>query len=241
LRALITRPREDAEEIAGPLRERGIEPVIVPMLDIAFLPDPVLDLSGVQALLFTSANGVRAFAAACGARALPVFAVGDATAAEARRQGFASVQSAAGDVSSLTSLVIGNVDPKAGALLHVAGSAVAGDLAGQLGAEGFLLRRAVLYEARPAAGLSENIEEALQNKTIDIVLFFSPRTAATFVTLIRKAGLETACRAMTALCLSAAVAKAAGDLPWRDMRCARRADGPAMIDEVDAILRQARG
>jgi len=84
LRALITRPREDAEEIAEQLRARGIESVIEPMLAIVPVPHPGLDLTDVQALLFTSANGVRAFAAATTVRSLPVFAVGDATAAAAR-------------------------------------------------------------------------------------------------------------------------------------------------------------
>ena len=241
LRALITRPREDAEEIAEQLRARGIEPVIEPMLAIVPVPHPGLDLTDVQALLFTSANGVRAFAAATTVRSLPVFAVGDATAAAARSKGFVAVNSAAGDVSSLASLVARSLDPKRGALLHAAGGAVAGDLAGLLNDQGFSVRRSVLYEARPATGLSADLVAALRDNAINMTLFFSPRTAATFVTLMHDAELEPACRNMAAFCLSPAVAKAARVLPWRELRCAARPDGPAMLDEIDAALRQVQG
>ena len=44
--------------------------------------------------------------------------------------------------------------PEGGRLLHVAGSDVAGDLAGLLRDAGFAIERVVLYEARPVAGLS---------------------------------------------------------------------------------------
>ncbi len=86
MRALITRPREDAEALAGLLRERDIESVIEPMLVIRSLEGAEVDFEGVQALLLTSANGARALAGRePGAgkadwRHLRVFAVGNATA-----------------------------------------------------------------------------------------------------------------------------------------------------------------
>ena len=86
LRALITRPEEDAAPLAAALIQRGIETSIESLLSIRTLPEAEIDLSGVQAMLFTSANGVRAFAELAAAkglagwRELPVLAVGDATA-----------------------------------------------------------------------------------------------------------------------------------------------------------------
>jgi len=63
---LITRPEEDAKPLADALAERGIASVIEPLLAIRTLPETAAplaeDLAGVQAILFTSANGVRAFA-----------------------------------------------------------------------------------------------------------------------------------------------------------------------------------
>ena len=151
-RILITRPREDAEPLAALLAEHGIDSLIEPLMLAEILAGETLDLAGVQALIATSANGVRAFAARDPCRSIPVCCVGDATARAAREAGFADVSSAAGDVEALAEMIVGRHDPADGAFLHIAGTVTAGDLAGRLQASGFAYRRAVLYEMRPAAG-----------------------------------------------------------------------------------------
>jgi uroporphyrinogen-III synthase len=240
-RALVTRPEEDAAPLAAALAERGIDVALEPLLSIEPLADAALDLAGMQALLFTSANGVRAFVQLARERALggwtdiPALTVGDASAAAARTAGFAHVESAGGDVEALARLAISRLDPKAGPLFHAAGSAVAGDLAGRLGDAGFELRRAVLYEAKPATQLSPTTVTDLANGAFDLALFFSPRTAATFVSLVRNEGegVVAGCRQTTALCLSPAVATAAHELPWRAVASAARPDLPSILDLVD--------
>jgi uroporphyrinogen-III synthase len=238
MRALITRPRIDAIETADHLLRRGIEPVIEPVLEIVALPGAKPDLAGVQAVLFTSANGVRAFAAADPARDFPVFAVGDATASEARRLGFARVASARGDVEDLARLVAKSLDPGAGAVLHAAGSVAAGDLAGILSQSGFSVRRAVLYESKPVENFSPGTLEQLHNNAIGMVLFFSPRTAAAFVTLAVAAGLEAALGGTAAFCLSEAVTRAARGIEWQETICASRPELAALMNEIDGWMRR---
>ena len=80
MRALITRPQEDAADLAAALHARGIEPLVEPLLQIKPVPGASIDLDQVQALLFTSANGVRAFAALSDRRDLPAFTVGEKSA-----------------------------------------------------------------------------------------------------------------------------------------------------------------
>src|SRR5262245_6346516 len=243
LRALITRPEEDAAPLAAALNQRGIETTIESLLSIRTLTDAELDLSGVEAILFTTANGVRAFAelaaakGAAGWREIPVFAVGDATARTARAAGFAQVASAAGNVESLAELVSARLDPKKGPLFHAAGSAVAGDLAGSLGGRGFELRRTMIYEARPAETLSPATLEALRDGAFDLILFFSPRTAATFAALTQAAGDKTVdgCRHAAALCLSPAVAGAITALPFRTVETAAHPDLPSMLQLVEKV------
>jgi uroporphyrinogen-III synthase len=240
-RALVTRPEEDAAPLAAALAARGIDVALEPLLAIEPLADAALDLAGVQALLFTSANGVRAFVQLARDRNLggwpdiPVLTVGDASAAAAQAAGFTRVESAGGDVEALARLAIERLDPKAGPLFHAAGSAVAGDLAGRLGEAGFELRRTVLYEAKPAAQLSPATVTDLANGAFDLALFFSPRTAATFVGLARSEGegVVAGCRQTTALCLSPAVAAAAQELPWRAVASAARPDLPSILELVD--------
>lgn len=183
MRLLITRPEEDSRQLAEALAALGHEVVPGPLLEIAEIADAPLDMEDVTGLLVTSANGLRAFARRIEARDLPVWAVGDASARCARDFGFTRVESAAGDVEALAALVADRVEPGAGVLLHPAGSKVAGDLAGRLEASGHRYRRAVLYEARKATRLPGPTAEGLKAGRLDGVLFFSPRTAETFVAL----------------------------------------------------------
>ncbi len=237
MRVLITRPEEDAAPLAAALRARGHKPSQEPLLHIepaAGVRAP-LDLDGVQAVLFTSANGVRAFARLSQERGLPVFAVGDASARAAREAGFAEVASAAGDVEDLARLVSARLKPEDGALYHGAGRRLAGDLKARLDSAGFTLRRAVLYEAHAASELSSATRTALSTGAIDAVAFFSPRTAQTFGELIQQADLAVACASLDAVCLSAAVAEKLRVLPWRNVRIAAQPDQDALLDCVDSL------
>ncbi|TXH34026.1 MAG: uroporphyrinogen-III synthase [Rhodospirillaceae bacterium] len=237
MRALITRPQEDAAPLAEALSARGIEPVIESLLEIKPIAGAELDLDGVQAVLFTSANGARSFANFTDRRDLPVFTVGDGSGATAKELGFTQVESAGGDVKALASLVCDRLTPQDGVLFHAAGSITAGDLAGDLEKAGFTVRRTPLYTAEQAAALSPETRMNLTLGGIDLVLLFSPRTAAIFAALWQDAGspnLERVC----ALCLSAAVAREVGDLPWRDVFIAERPDLPSMLALVDAELQR---
>src|SRR5256885_4224047 len=151
-RALVTRPRAEAVALAEALDRRGIEAIIEPLLDILYRDEPAPDLAGVRAVHCTSANGVRALARRSGERGIALFAVGEATAARARAEGFSHVESAGGDVDDLARLACERLAPQDGRLLHVAGGDVAGDLAGLLRDAGFAAERVVLDQARPTAG-----------------------------------------------------------------------------------------
>jgi uroporphyrinogen-III synthase len=240
MKALVTRPVEDAAPLVRALETRGIAAVVAPLL--AIVPDPeagrrITDaLIGAQAVLFTSANGARSFAAASARRELPAFAVGDASAAAARIAGFRSVASAGGDVEDLARLVASRLAPMHGAVVHVAGSEVAGDLAGLLATAGFSVRRAVVYAAIPAAALAPAVAAALGSGEVALALFFSPRTAAGFVRLAAAAGIAESCGAVTALALSPAVAAALATLPWQAVRVAEAPTQQALLAALDAVV-----
>ena len=89
MRVMLTRPRADSERLAEALRTRGNDVIIEPMLQVIATGSPP-PLDGVVALIATSANGLRAFAAASDRRDLAVYAVGDATALAAGPIGHAS-------------------------------------------------------------------------------------------------------------------------------------------------------
>lgn len=203
-RVAITRAAPENERTAARVRALGAEPVLAPLLEIHTL-DFDANLIGVQALLFTSANGVRAFAGASAVRDKAVLAVGDATAQTARDLGFSDVRSADGDVGALTTMAESTLDSAAGAVVHFSGAEIAGDLVRALDAAGFEAERRIAYEARAATAIPAGLGGPL-----DVVLFHSPRAARIFVRL----GAPGA-GALTAGCFSAAVADAARGAPWK--------------------------
>lgn len=231
---LITRPKEDAGALAATLTTRGIEVTVEPLLTIQPAALPPIDLTGVQALLFTSANGVRCFAAANSQRNLKVFAVGDSSAQAAKNCGFKNIESASGDVVTLAALVTKRLNIADGALLHAAGSSLAGDLKGQLEAAGFSVRRISLYDSVPATELSPGTLVNLRLGGIDAIVLFSPRSARTFAELWQKAdGEKGGLRNVAALCLSAAVAQEVKHLDWQRVEVATRPDTGALLALID--------
>lgn len=223
LRVAITRAAPDGEYTAGRVRALGAEPVLAPLITI--IPCGYdTNVEDAQALLFTSANGVRAFPDARRLHAKPVLTVGDATAETARAAGFSDVRSAHGDVSKLAELACATLKTDAGKLVHIAGDHVAGDLMGALRAAGFSAERRIAYAARTATVVPPALLEPL-----DIVLFHSARAAETFVRLGAPKAEE-----LTAACLSNAVAEAAAGAKW-----ARVIVSPAPRE--DALLRAALG
>jgi uroporphyrinogen-III synthase len=246
MKALVTRPREDADEIAAALRARGWEPVIEPMFEIRFAEGAAETLApmleGAGAVLFTSANGVRAFARASARRDIEAFAVGDATAKAAREAGFTSVASAGGDVGDLARVVRERVEPPQ-PLVHAAARESAGDLATAL--PGFELRRAVLYEAAPAERLSDATASALRAGEIGLAVFFSPRTAAIFRRLVESAGVTRGLAKADAAALSSAVAAELKPLKWRRVLVAPSPNQAALLAAIDGAVpprqRRSRG
>jgi uroporphyrinogen-III synthase len=221
-RVAITRAQPEAESTAARVRARGHMAIVAPLLTIVPCGYDT-SLHGVQALLFTSSNGVRAFPNHRGAQAVTVLAVGDSTAQAARDSGFANVHSAQGDVGSLAALAKRMLSPASGKLLHIGGADIAGDLAGDLTSAGFLVERRVAYAATAASALPSAYAEPL-----DIVLFHSARAAAAFIAL----GAPHADR-LIAACMSPNVAETAAQTSWAQLVVAPR---PREDDLLDATF-----
>ncbi len=195
----VTRALPGAERTAERVEALGLRAVIAPLIQVRMLSADPIDLTGVAALAFTSANGVAAFAERTFERSLSVFAVGDATEAAARAAGFSSVRSAGGDVAALVEAIAPFKGEFKGVVLHPAAAQPAGDLVAALASRGVEARAITVYETRPAK-LRPDILAMIPR--MDVALLHSPRAAGVLARLLRRrpaAGL-------IALCLSPAVA-----------------------------------
>ena len=235
MRLLVTRPEQESEALAGELEARGHEVTIAPLLSIRYLDGISLPGRDWQALLVTSANGARALGRLADPqlKQIPVLAVGEASAAAAYAEGFLDVRAAEGDVHALDALAARVLDPARGPLFHAAGSVLAGDLKAMLEARGFEVMRLALYEAEKRA-LPQSVTDALKAGRIDGVLFFSPRTAAHFASLVREAGIESSLCGVTAICLSAAVARELDGLAFGAVQAAAEPSLRALMALISA-------
>ena len=222
---LLTRPRGQSEAFAAVLAAElpgRFRPVVSPVLEIVPLPAP-LDLDGLQGLIFTSANGVEQFAARSPDRSLPAWCVGEMTAAAARRAGFAA-RSADGDVGDLAALVVAGHRPGAGDFLHLRGAHAAGDLTGRLAAAGVPARAAAIYDQRPRPLTAEALA-LLAAGGMDVLTFFSPRTARLVAAAGHGAGWNLSRTVAVALSPAADAAFAGPEPALRRIAAAPTRDG----------------
>ena len=230
MRLLVTRPAEDGAATCAALEALGHEGMCEPLITIRDVALSETDgrtlteaLKSAQALLVTSANGARALRRQVSLH-LPdgageisqvrVLAVGAASAEAMGQAGFADVHQAEGDSAALADLAARVCSPDGGALVHISGQAVAGDLQGLLAARGFEVARFVLYEAEASTRFSAATRGALEAGALDGVLFFSARTAKIFCHLCKEERLEGVLRGLRAFCLSASVAQVAQTAPF---------------------------
>jgi len=228
MRILVTRPLEDGVEIAAQLALRGHQALLAPLLEPCFPSGPLLEETGglddVQAILATSANGIRALKTRTARRDIAVFAVGPQTAQAALSNGFSNVRCADGDAKALAEATMGWAT-RQGVLLHVCAQDAPGTLAQILGDAGFTVRRCPLYAIEPAAELAAQVRAALQDGALDAAMFFSPRTARIFAALAHDLPTD----GLTALCISPATAKALGVMRFARSLVAERPNQQAML------------
>jgi len=210
MRVLVTRPELDARREAEALLARGHEPVLAPLLEIEFLKDVPLDLEGAQAIIITSRNALRALAdhpQREEVTALPLIAVGEATAWAGRKFGFHEVTIGPGTGAGLPPIIRREVHPEKGALVHIGAEKVAFDLKSALEADSYEVRRPVLYRSHAVESLPEPVVSELAGGTIKDVLLMSPRTARIFARLAQSQGVVTNAKGLVCYCLSKAIAE----------------------------------
>jgi uroporphyrinogen-III synthase len=236
---LVTRPHPDNEATALALRERGFKAVLAPMLRFEQVPleEPLdADLAGV---IVTSANALRAAGGELATLiALPLFAVGNHTADEARQHGFAKVISAEGDAAKLLKRLRkefrGNETTK---LLYLAGADLSRDLADDLGADGFEVITRTTYRMIALSGFSRETRDAFAANEVEAVLHYSQRSARAFLEAARADGVEISALAVPQCCISANVAAILREAGAVQVLSAASPDEKALLAALERALR----
>ncbi|MGE7206606.1 uroporphyrinogen-III synthase [Sphingomonas sp. NPDC019816] len=217
---VVIRPEPGNAATIAALHDAGLAARSLPLFAARALDWTPPDPAEVDALLFTSAQGVRLAGPALARLAdRPVIAVGPATAAAARAAGLSVVLTGDTDAAAVVAAA------RAGGfarLLHLAGrDRVATDA---------VVR--IVYAAEPI----DIPPDTVRDLTGTIVLLHSARAAARLARLVDDHGVERAAIALVAI--SAKTAAAAGP-GWRAVALAGAPRDDAMIAAARALTRTA--
>ncbi len=226
---VLTRPEQDSEIFAQELESSGFETFIEPMLSIAQVPHDPPDLTGYQALVFTSANAARHYN---GAYDLPVFTVGEKTASALPVQ---ETYNAKSDAAGLCDLIRANIIDTKKPLLHIRGRDVAFDMAEALSKEDITLDPLVVYEAKKTAELSERFLSGLRHEKYEAITFFSKRTAENFMRLADHHDVTSDLRVIKVLSISETVLMCVHSELWKETYIADNPDRKSMLDMIKRV------
>lgn len=214
MRLLVTRPEPGGAATAARLGALGHDVQLTPLLalePIAWQPPP----QPPAALLVTSAAALRhAGPLPAGWHALPLFAVGAATAAAARAAGFADVRSGSAGVQALLDSMAAEGLSSA---LHLAGE----DRTAVTLPPGFTLAIRTVYRAV--------LQPLAAPPAADWVLLYSARTAAHFAAEADRLGAARAGLAIAAISPAALAAAGPG---WQRAVAAATPDEDALLAAI---------
>ena len=234
MRIVLTRPQEDSQRTAAALRAKGHDVLIAPLLRVEPVDARLTTAWG--GIVITSANAAMALAtnaAREGLIKLPLYAVGQRTAAAAREIGFAEIVIAGGDVRDLLRTIVARRADSKGPLLYLAGEDRSGDLIGDLTVRGIAAEMAVVYRAAPAP-FSGDLIDALKVGEVDAVLHFSKRSAESYLAGAKAAQLTKPALALAHYCLSEQIAGPLQTAGAGRVVVAKRPDEASIIDLLAA-------
>jgi uroporphyrinogen-III synthase len=245
---LVTRPSPDDEMTAKSLRARGFDVLCAPMLRFEAVPFQDDADANYGAVIVSSANALRAIASQPGngrLLKLPLFAVGEHTAAAARDAGFAEVTASKGDAGALRDLVVASAKSKqlkkTRPLLYLAGADLARDLGNELGVNGFTVVTRTTYRMVPAPSLPREICDAFVSHDVEAVLHYSRRSARAFLEAARAGGIEISALALPQCCISAAVAAVLREAGATQVTVAASPDENALFEALGRAMKPRAG
>lgn len=227
LPVLVTRPPPGGAETARHLAARGFAPVLAPLLTVQTYARQLPAPEALRGVLVASRQAIPALPALY--HDLPLYAVGDATAAAARAAGFRTVLSAQGTAEDLARLVGAELSREGAPLLLATGLNQGDRLKRLLQTSGFKIIREEVYAAHSVTRLPEDAARMLREARDGWVLLFSRETALCLNRLARAAGLAENFTGLRLAAISAPVAEAVQDLPWARIHVAMDPNEKAVL------------
>ncbi|MFK7944154.1 MAG: uroporphyrinogen-III synthase [Paracoccaceae bacterium] len=215
------------------LDEAGIAHMNWPLSRIETLDNRIKVPGDSQALLFTSANGVRAFAGHSPMRDLPVLCVGRRTEDVARQAGFKAVTCAGGTVAELQAALPTLPHRR---LYYARGEDVSADLAHGLPKD-FAVHEQVVYAAKVGDPPESFVADALASGRIAAISIWSRRNGR-FLADYLETSSKVKVTAINLVAISKNAAEPLGNSGFRRIFVAKVPDAGGMVAAFFAALRQ---
>jgi uroporphyrinogen-III synthase len=234
LRVVVTRPEPGASRTVSLLRDRGFEPILLPLTETVAMPVADLPAIGAAAVAITSANAVRhapkeAIAALA---ALPCHAVGKRTAEAARKAGFLAVGEGPGNAEALADSLAGDFVGKT--IVYLCGRVRFPAFEQRLEAAGVQVHAVETYDTLAVSYSDEAVLARLSGQPADAVLLYSARAAAAMQSLTKRPALEELFEKALFFALSARIAAALDDTPGERLSIAEQPDEDALLALLQA-------
>lgn len=234
MRILITRPEMQAKTFAKQLSDNGFSDFMLePLLDIHPIQTAQLNFDKLDALIVTSQNAVPSLQGANVPKHLPVFAVGSATAELLKSSGFNHVIAGESNGEALFPLIQSYFKGAKKSFLHPAGLFMKERLQTLLKEAGQRYLAVPVYRADARKMLSEETREALKTGRVQVVTFFSPRSAEIFAKLT--VPLSMTCEMITLCSLSAEISEKLAGFGWKSVIIAKEPNAHSMIEAIKTI------
>ncbi|MBU6235760.1 MAG: uroporphyrinogen-III synthase [Alphaproteobacteria bacterium] len=233
---IITRTQFGADALAHRLEGLGYNPVVLPLLEAQATGAPA-PLEKPNGIIVTSAQIFRYLPSGF-ARAVPVHAVGDATAAAARAAGFEDVSASHGDVKALCADV--RMQKPTGTWLYIGPEEPAAGTAEALSSIGCKIMNWAVYRTVPARYDNAALATYLEGHKPCYVLLHSAKAAAIFANAIQQYGPDARLSQIKVLCLSKAVLECLANIHFGGSYVAHTPDENALVTLLQTECQNVR-
>ena len=234
---LITRAEPSASHSEQVLQDLGHEVAKFPVLEIK---DTHQELSEkkIDGIILTSQNAIEVLKQRNWKpinRQVPIFCVGEKTAAAAKALGFNHIFSANGNAESLCELILENGVCDGSNLLYPCTVKPSHDFGRSLQPAGILVEATAIYEIHPIEVDRSAFLAALKTTENGFILVYSARSGEALANLSDGYDIKSAISRITVIAISDKAAQSVKHLPWKQIFTADSPNQNAMIDIIDTF------
>jgi uroporphyrinogen-III synthase len=238
LYCLITRPEDKAKILRDILKEKNIPCLLDPMLTIehvSLLEDDIDKISNnnYQLIILTSNNSINALLTLTKLKDLKIALVGKESTGELINLGFKNITIIAHDAKILVDQVISKFSPFNGSILYLRGDVTALNLTDILQQADFVITELITYRSIIKNDFARATIDAIKDRKISIVPFFSSRSAENFINLVKKNQLDNYFSAVKAFALSKNIATILDYINWGEIKIANIPTQQELINLFD--------